>query len=667
MSVIFGIHENNIGAIAVLLCLLVELLRKSISRKLSSEVGGHRSLLTISSITGFVFMLPMAALYTVFFPRAAEIVAENTSIWAQIGGIALFSIFVVVGDFYVEPMVRSKVKQGAWVVLPSIAISYLTVSALEFAGGSPTSTPMTFFAFLLVMGGIFFIYRGGQERRPLDSLPLYVSSNSSSSGKAFWYILRASIVQIWKEDTSRKIFIFLCANLLFMLVEFSYGIFSNSLGLISDAFHMLFDSFALAVGLAASVISKWEPSPHFTYGWGRLTTLSGFANGIFLLCVGFFVLIESIQRFFEPPEIKTERLVLISVLGFIVNMVGLYAFHDHHGHSHGDHGHAHGGHGKKEDHGHSHGISEHEHGSCEEDHDHGHSHGKHDDHGHSHGKKKEDHGHSHSKKKEDHGHSHSKKSEDHGHSHGGNEHDHDSCEENHDHDEHGHSRGKKSDDHGHSHGKHDDNEHSHGKNKEDHGHSHSKKEDHGHAHGKKSAFEDIEMGSEMEIEVEHAHDENMQGIFLHVLADALGSVGVIISSLIIYFFNWKIADPICSSIISVMILLSTFPLLKSAGSTLLQASPKQISSKLRNALRNIPKMRNVIAYRNPHFWTLSKDVVVGTIEVIITNEGDDQLVLSKVTSILTDAGVSNITVQIERENAQSGFPSSSHFSHISNI
>lgn len=46
-----------------------------------------------------------------------------------------------------------------------------------------------------------------------------------------------------------------------MLVEFAYGMYSNSLGLISDAFHMLFDCTALIVGLYAAVMAKWKVCP----------------------------------------------------------------------------------------------------------------------------------------------------------------------------------------------------------------------------------------------------------------------------------------------------------------------------------------------------------------------------------------------------------------------
>jgi zinc transporter 5/7 len=84
---------------------------------------------------------------------------------------------------------------------------------------------------------------------------------------------------------SRGIFYFLVTNLGFMFVELAYGIWTNSLGLISDSFHMLFDCTALAIGLYASVIARWRANDRFSYGYGRVELLSGFANGVFLVFV----------------------------------------------------------------------------------------------------------------------------------------------------------------------------------------------------------------------------------------------------------------------------------------------------------------------------------------------------------------------------------------------
>src|SRR5205814_1097552 len=81
--------------------------------------------------------------------------------------------------------------------------------------------------------------------------------------------------------------------------------------------------------------------------YGRIETLSGFANGIFLVFISIFIMFEAIGRLIEPPKMTTDKLLLVSFLGLIVNLVGILAFnhgHIHHGHSHG---HNNRGHGRK--------------------------------------------------------------------------------------------------------------------------------------------------------------------------------------------------------------------------------------------------------------------------------------------------------------------------------
>jgi len=104
----------------------------------------------------------------------------------------------------------------------------------------------------------------------------------------------------YENSDTRKIAIFFVINLSFMFVELVYGYLSNSLGLISDSFHMLFDCMALFIGLCASYIAKMKADKDYTYGFGRVETLSGLFNGIFLVFIAFNVFCESIERIFEP-------------------------------------------------------------------------------------------------------------------------------------------------------------------------------------------------------------------------------------------------------------------------------------------------------------------------------------------------------------------------------
>ena len=131
---------------------------------------------------------------------------------------------------------------------------------------------------------------------------------------------------------------------------------NNSLGLVSAAGHMLFDSSALVIGLVASYMAEWPANDRYSLGYKRVEVLSGFVNGVFLVFVGLSVAVESVERFREPPEVGDNQLMSTSVGGLLVNLIGLVFFHDvgHAGHDHG-HGHGHGhSHGHSHDHDHVH-------------------------------------------------------------------------------------------------------------------------------------------------------------------------------------------------------------------------------------------------------------------------------------------------------------------------
>ena len=125
--------------------------------------------------------------------------------------------------------------------------------------------------------------------------------------------------------------------------------------------------------------------------------------------------------------------------------------------------------------------------------------------------------------------------------------------------------------------------------------AHDHKNCHGHGgnsghsrrkHGDGSEDEEEEDADDGGVE-EEGHDENMYGVFLHVLADTLGSVGVIISCFLIKYYGLLISDPICSGIISILILLSLLPLLKSTSNVLLMRVPSDFQHHLKIILKKV--------------------------------------------------------------------------------
>jgi solute carrier family 30 (zinc transporter), member 1 len=140
---------------------------------------------------------------------------------------------------------------------------------------------------------------------------------------------------------SQRIILLLVINFTFFLIEIVSGYVVHSLALVADAFHMLNDVLSLLVGLwAVKVANQRRSSKMYTYGWQRAETLGALVNGVFLVALCVTIFLDAIQRFFEPQHVSNPKLVLIvGSLGLAFNIMGLFLFHDH---SHGHGGHSHG-------------------------------------------------------------------------------------------------------------------------------------------------------------------------------------------------------------------------------------------------------------------------------------------------------------------------------------
>lgn len=136
-------------------------------------------------------------------------------------------------------------------------------------------------------------------------------------------------------------------------------------------------------------------------------------------------------------------------------------------------------------------------------------------------------------------------------------------------------------------------------------------------------------------------------MFLHILADTLGSVGVIISALLIRLFDWHIADPICSMIIAVLISISTFPLLNDSASVLMQRTPKEIEKSLPVCYQRVMQLEGVLGLHQTHFWTLCSEVYVGTMKLEVSPDADVRYINSQTHNIFTQIGVRQLFVQID--------------------
>lgn len=139
----------------------------------------------------------------------------------------------------------------------------------------------------------------------------------------------------------------------------------------------------------------------------------------------------------------------------------------------------------------------------------------------------------------------------------------------------------------------------------------------------------------------------MRGVYLHILADTLGSVGVIISAVLMQLFGWMRADPICSLFIAILIALSVIGLIKESMMILMQRQPQAIDRALPQCFQKVTGLAGVYSVQEPHFWTLCSDVYVGAIKLEVSKNVDPKYVVTHTRMIFESIGVKQITIQLD--------------------
>src|SRR3954469_24820322 len=105
------------------------------------------------------------------------------------------------------------------------------------------------------------------------------------------------------------------------------AVLSGSLALLADAGHMATDAAGLALALAAVTLAQRPARGRRTFGWQRVEILAAVANGLLLLAVAAYVLIEAIRRIGQPPEIGSGLMLVVAAVGLVVNLGSLMVLH----------------------------------------------------------------------------------------------------------------------------------------------------------------------------------------------------------------------------------------------------------------------------------------------------------------------------------------------------
>lgn len=113
----------------------------------------------------------------------------------------------------------------------------------------------------------------------------------------------------------------------FMLAEVIGGLISGSLALLADAAHMLTDAGALALAWVGFKLAERPADQSRSFGWGRFKVLAAFVNGLTLIVLAAWIVIEAVQRLLEPQHVMGQLLLVVAVVGLLVNLIAFRILH----------------------------------------------------------------------------------------------------------------------------------------------------------------------------------------------------------------------------------------------------------------------------------------------------------------------------------------------------
>jgi len=143
------------------------------------------------------------------------------------------------------------------------------------------------------------------------------------------------------QQGEQRTFYVLLLTLTAMVVEIVAGTVFGSMALLADGWHMGTHAAAFCITLFAyRYAKKHANSGKFSFGTGKVSVLGGYTSAIALGIVALMMVVESVNRLFNPQTIHFNEAIMVAVIGLMVNLLSMYLLRDHHHHH--DHSHEHG-------------------------------------------------------------------------------------------------------------------------------------------------------------------------------------------------------------------------------------------------------------------------------------------------------------------------------------
>ncbi len=143
-----------------------------------------------------------------------------------------------------------------------------------------------------------------------------------------------------------------------------------------------------------------------------------------------------------------------------------------------------------------------------------------------------------------------------------------------------------------------------------------------------------------------SHSLNIRGAWLHILSDALGSIAALGAGALIWTLGWNWADPAASVLIGILVIYSSWGLLKEAVAVLMEQAPGHLDvDQVRSALQQIP---GVLEVHDLHIWTITSGMESLSSHIVVAEGHSHMGLLKETRDILHDRfGIHHITIQIE--------------------
>ncbi len=148
---------------------------------------------------------------------------------------------------------------------------------------------------------------------------------------------------------------------------------------------------------------------------------------------------------------------------------------------------------------------------------------------------------------------------------------------------------------------------------------------------------------------QNQHDINTRGAFLHMLADTLVSVGVVVSGIVIHYTGWTLVDPIIGLVIAVVILLSTWDLLSESLRMSTDAVPEGFDAD--DIQNRISAVNGVLNVHHMHVWAISTTETALTCHIVIPEASMLEEVTDRVKKLLDGLGIHHSTLELETKSS----------------